>query len=484
MSFDFLRNRNPIFGASDSYKYSHPPQYPTGMVALEAYLEARSDKRWPFVQPFGIQYNVQRVFGNPITKEHIDYAQHRCALHFGNDQLFNRKPFEKIVNKYGGYWPVEVRGVPEGMKIPVKHALVVVKSLDEELAWGTNFAETKLSHLWYPMTVATLSRHCYEVIQRHLEETGNPELACWKLHDFGFRGASSEESAAIGGAAHLINFRGTDTTVALELLTDYYNIEMAGFSIPASEHSTISSWMRDGRRQLGEEAACRNMLYQYPTGLVASVSDTDDIIYACEKIWGELLHDEVLKRDGTLVIRPDSGNPVEIVMKCLRILDNKFGSRVNNKGYRVLNDKVRIIQGDGVDPVVIDMVYSVMAINGYSADNVGFGMGGALIQKVNRDDLGFAFKADEITIDSATANPVTVDKPGINAYPVHKQPKTDTSKVSKSGPLTLYLTDKGEFKDDKPGLNIGEDLMQDHVYYRTGEFPYTDSFDNIRKRAA
>jgi nicotinamide phosphoribosyltransferase len=313
---------------------------------------------------------------------------------------------------------------------------------------------------------------------KYLIQTGTPELIDYKLHDFGYRGATCDEAAAIGGSAHLANFKGTDTIPAILFLRKYYQIRMAGFSIPASEHSTISSWMRvgaPGLRREGETAAYRNMLHTYPTGLVACVSDTDDIYYACEKIWGETLHDEVLARDGVLVIRPDSGNPVEVVRRCLEILGLKFGFTVNAKGYKVLNPKVRIIQGDGVDPVSIDLILSVMAINGWSADNIAFGMGGALLQKVNRDTMKWATKCSEIDIDGTV-------------YPVFKNPVTDPGKRSKTGNLTLYaaIGQKGMnaptefYTAEIGGSPSGFDVAP--VIYDTGRAFNFSTFDQVRDR--
>src|SRR5262249_50868100 len=150
--------------------------------------------------------------------------------------------------------------------------------------------------------------------------------------------------AGIGGAAHLLNFMGTDTIQAIEIAREYYGCEMAGFSIPAAEHSTITAWGRDH-----EADAYANMLTQFPEGLVACVSDSYDVRRACREIWGEQLKDQVLARKGTLVVRPDSGDPPTIVSEVLRILGDAFGFSINGKGFKVLHPNVRVIQGDGVD---------------------------------------------------------------------------------------------------------------------------------------
>ena len=174
---------------------------------------------------------------------------------------------------------------------------------------------------------------------------------------------------------------------------DFYGEEMAGFSIPAAEHSTITAWGEDR-----EADAMANMLTQFPTGLVACVSDSFDIFQACGDIWGTQLRDEVLARDGTLVIRPDSGDPPTVLVKVLHILYEKFGGKINEKGFKVLDDHVRLIQGDAIDFDMLDKILSAMQKHGFSADNIAFGSGGGLLQKLNRDTLKFAFKCSAVQV--------------------------------------------------------------------------------------
>src|SRR5262249_50197741 len=187
-----------------------------------------------------------------------------------------------------------------------------------------------------------LSHAIRKVTLASLQRSGDPALIDFKLHDFGYRGVSSEETAGIGAAAHLINFKGTDTVAGIRMLQKFYqSTEMEGFSIPAAEHSTITAWGRENEAQ-----AYDNMLTQFPEGLVAVVSDSYNVYEACENLWGGSLRDKVLQRQGTLVVRPDSGKPREVVLKVLEILGSKFGYETNAKGYRVLNPKIRVIQGD------------------------------------------------------------------------------------------------------------------------------------------
>lgn len=403
---------------TDSYKVSHHVQYPPGTTHIYSYLESRGGT-FPTTVFFGLQYILKKYFeGVVVTAANIDEAEEMYNLHFGKN-LFNRKGWEHILNEHGGILPLSICAVPEGSVVPWLTPLVTVENTDPAVPWLTNWFETILSHMWYPITVATQSYYAKDIITQWLERTGTPAEIDMKLHDFGFRGVSSIETAGIGGAAHLVNFMGTDNIAALKLLRKYYDCEMAAFSIPASEHSTITAWGREN-----EVDAFRNMLKQYPIGLAACVSDSYDIYNACEHLWGEILRDEVLARDGTLIIRPDSGNPCEVVPRCLEILGNKFGYTVNEKGYKVLNPKVRMIQGDGINLDMINTLLSTMEEAQWSADNIAFGSGGALLQMMNRDTNKFAFKAS-----SAIINGIKV--------PVYKDPITSSNKKSKTGRFDL-----------------------------------------------
>ena len=231
---------------------------------------------------------------------------------------------------------------------------------------------------------------------------------------------SSTESAAIGGCAHLVNFMGTDTVSGLLAAKAYYHEPMAGFSIPAAEHSTITSWGREN-----EAEAYRNMLRQFakPGAIVAVVSDSYDIFHAIREHWGKTLRQEVIDSGATVVVRPDSGDPVAVVHQCMELLDEAFGHTVNGKGYKVLNH-VRVIQGDGINPTSIRAILERITSAGYATDNIAFGMGGALLQQLNRDTQKFALKCS-----AARINGHWID--------VYKDPVTDKGKQSKRGRMTL-----------------------------------------------
>ena len=247
------------------------------------------------------------------------------------------------------------------------------------------------------------------------------EKLAFKLVDFGARGVSSMETAGIGGAAHLINFMGTDTLSGVMFAKKYYNAGVAGFSIPASEHSTITSWGREN-----EVEAYKNMIQQFgkPGAIFACVSDSYDIYNAVEKLWGTELRQAVIDSGATVVIRPDSGDPVEVNRRLVEILGQKFGYTVNSKGFKVLNN-VRLIQGDGVNETTIRSILGAFTALGWSADNIAFGMGGQLLQGLDRDTLKFAMKASSACIDGEWVD-------------VFKDPITDQGKASKKGRVELW----------------------------------------------
>jgi nicotinamide phosphoribosyltransferase len=289
--------------------------------------------------------------------------------------------------------------------------------------------------------VATQSYTIKQVILDYLERTGDPTTIDFKLHDFGARGVSSLESAGIGSAAHLVNFMGTDTITGVLFAREYYNAGIAGFSIPAAEHSTITSWGRDG-----EVDAYRNILNNFakPGSIVAIVSDSYDIYNAVENLWGGELRQQVIDSGATVVIRPDSGDPVEVNRRLVEILGSKFGYTTNSKGFKVLNN-VRLIQGDGINELTVRSILGAFMAMGWSADNIAFGMGGALLQIVDRDTQKFAMKC------SAMSRDVWVEDGDLGSgwktewHDVVKDPITDPGKKSKAGRVTLWTNSGAEF---------------------------------------
>ena len=457
---------NPILN-TDSYKASHFAQYPPGTEAVFSYVEARGGP-YPEAVFFGLQAILKQEFLAPVTRADIDEAAEVLSTH---GLPFYRAGWELLLERHGGRLPLEIRAVPEGTLIPVRQPLMTVVNTDPDFFWLTSYAETALLRVWYPITVATISHGVCRIIKAALDRTADdPEAELpFKLHDFGARGVSSEASAALGGMAHLVNFKGTDTLSAIMAARRLYHEPMAGFSIPAAEHSTITSWGRDH-----EADAYANMVRQFgkPGGLYAVVSDSYDLYEAVEHLWGETLRQQVIDAGATLVVRPDSGDPVTVVAKTLHLLAGKFGATTNAKGYRVLNT-VRVIQGDGVNPVSIAAILDRITADGFSASNIAFGMGGALLQKCDRDTMQFAYKAS-----AARVNGIWRD--------VYKDPVTDTGKRSKRGLLGLVKGEGGytcvpvaaDSFEPADGMNLLTPV------YRNGELLRDDSLAAIRARAA
>jgi nicotinamide phosphoribosyltransferase len=447
---------------TDSYKASHFLQYPPGTEEISSYVESRGG-RFPHTLFFGLQAFIKQYLLTPITYDDIGEAE---ALLTAHGVPFNQAGWLRIVNEHGGHLPIEIAAVDEGEVVPTRNVLVQVRNTDRELAWVTSYIETALLRaIWYPTTVATLSLEAKRIIRGYLDRTSDdPDGQIpFKLHDFGARGVSSLESAMLGGMAHLVNFQGTDTVSALLGAQRYYGAAMAGFSIPAAEHSTITAWGRER-----EAEAYANMIDRFgqPGKIVAVVSDSYDVFHAVSELWGKKLKDQVLRSGATLVVRPDSGNPSEVVIEVARRLAVAFGASTNKAGYTVLNPCVRIIQGDGMDLEQIEVVLAALAAARFSTDNIAFGMGGGLLQKLDRDTLKWAMKASAIKINGFW-------------HDVYKDPVTDPGKVSKKGRQALIRNANGW--RSVPAAQARDNRLV--PVYRDGKLLSQTTFDAVRARA-
>lgn len=448
---------------TDSYKVSHHKQYPPKTEHVYSYFESRGGA-FDEIVFFGLQYFLKKYLaGVQVTNEKIETAERYFKAHFGKDSIFNRHGWEYIVEQHGGKLPVEIKAIPEGTVIPYHNVMMTIENTDPACYWLTNYLETLLVQVWYGSTVATQSRYMKKVLLDALEQTGDPSIIDFKLHDFGFRGVSSVETAAVGGAAHLVSFSGTDNFAGVILANEYYGEPMAGFSIPAAEHSTITSWGREN-----EIDAMRNMLDQFPDGLVAVVSDSFNIFEACKELWGNQLREKILSRDGTLVVRPDSGDPPVVVVQVLELLAEQFGTTTNEKGFKVLPPQIRVIQGDGIDREMLKTILDAMKASGWSADNVAFGSGGGLLQKMNRDTSKYAFKCASATVDG-------------NARDVFKQPITDNGKKSKAGRMKLVRRDGGFVTLLNEEANQEPDELV--TVFRDGDLLNECTFSDVRSNA-
>ncbi|MGL5042834.1 MAG: nicotinate phosphoribosyltransferase [Culicoidibacterales bacterium] len=424
---------------TDSYKLSHFQQFPDNMVYMFDYIESRGGK-YGYTRFFGLQYYLKKYLCQTITIEMLEEAKLLAQWH---GVPFNYEGWLYIINELEGKIPIRIRAVDEGSVIPNHEVLVTIESTNEHVPWVVGWVETLLMKIWYPITVATFSYKIKLMIEAFLDTTSDNKVAelPFKLHDFGYRGVSSEESAGIGGMAHLLNFKGTDTIAGLLYAKNYYNAVEPGFSVPASEHSTMTSW-----GESGEESAFRNMIkkhQQYP--IISIVADSYNYWEAVADLLGKKLKAEILAHDGFIVIRPDSGDAVTNVLFALEQSEKYFGCQLNSKGYKVLN-KIRILQGDGIsEDKIYDILRSITNFTkdnkskGYSAENLVFGCGGALLQgnsksSINRDTHKFAMKCSAIGFKKKGESQITLRE-------VFKDPITDRGKLSKKGRLDLILVD-------------------------------------------
>lgn len=445
---------------TDSYKTSHYLQYPSDVKFVSSYIESRGG-RWNRLLFYGLQMFLMEYLSKKITKEDILEAKEIITAH---GMPFNEDGWNYILNEHGGKLPLEIEAVREGSVVQTDNVLVQVRNTDPKLPWLVGYIETALLRaIWYPVAVATNSYFCKQRILTALRETGTPELIDFCLHDFGARGVSSYESAGIGGSAHMVNFKGSDTMSGIVFARKYYEADMPSFSIPASEHSTMISWGK-----ASELEAYANMVDKFASGLFACVIDSYDTFNAIE-LWGRLF-DKVKASGGRVVLRPDSGNPVTMASECLEKMMDIAGYSLNQKGYKVLPDHIRMIYGDGIDPQSIGDVLAELKLRKISSDNMAFGMGGALLQHLNRDTLKFAMKTNAVSHD------------GINWIDVRKDPATDPAKRSKSGRLALIR--QGSLYKTIRFDELGDRQNKLITVFKNGELTSKVSFEDIRTRVS
>jgi nicotinamide phosphoribosyltransferase len=453
---------------TDSYKLSHPAMFPPGMTYSHFYIEARSNKHYDALVFFGLQQLIKKHLLSPITMEDIRFANEFSGEHFGNN-IFPYDSWKYIYDVHGGYLPIIIKSVPEGTLVPTGNVLMTIESTDPRCAWLPGWLETLLLRVWYPTTVATKSYFARKLIKSYLDmSSDDPKNEIWfKLHDFGARACTSSEQAEAGGAAHLVNFMGSDTLEGIYSAYKYYGEDVYAHSVSASEHSVTTSF---GSSKINETQAYKHFIncYLREGKQLACVVDSYDSENALKNIWGSSdFVSNIKAKKGTVILRVDSGDPVQQVIMALRILEEKYGYTINSKGYRVLNN-VRVIQGDGIDVDTIDVILREITQLGYSATNVTFGMGGSLLQKVNRDTLGFAQKLSNVTVK------------GVN-YDVYKDPKTDPGKRSKEGRLGLFLTENGDYITKKLNeINHYHNVLQ--TVFCNGKLLIDENMTTIRNR--
>ena len=463
--------KDNILLLTDSYKQGHHAMLPEGTESVYSYLESRVGAKYPETVFFGLQAYLKRYFeGVVVTQDDIEEADAFCKEHFLGADFFNREMWEHIVNKHGGRLPLRIKAVAEGTPVTIGNVMMTVENTDPKCAALTNVFETILTHVWHSSNVATISRNV-KLSMKHLFDSTVEEKDYWlldyMLHDFGFRGVSSVESAGMGGAGHLVNFKGTDTIIAISYAQKYYNTkEMVGYSVAATEHSIMTA-----RGPEGEFNVVRELIRKYPDGILSVVSDSYDIENAI-RIYGTELKDNILNRnDGAkFVVRPDSlrfegDKAADQIVWILEELEKYFGSTVNTKGFKELNPRVGVIWGDGISADEIEESLSKIVERGFTARSCVFGMGGGLLQKHNRDTQRNAFKCS-----AQKRNGEWVD--------IFKDPK-DKSKVSKRGRLALVQDEFCNFHTVPEGTD--GDLLK--TVFENGELVNELTWKEVRKNA-
>lgn len=457
--------------ATDSYKFSHAFAYPKNVTGMFSYIEARTGGK-DIIIPFGMQRLIQNYFQEPIIAADIDEAEAFAAAH---GEPFSRKTWEYVLEKYNGMMPLTIRAVPEGTPVRSGNAVVTIMCLDEKLEehvfWLCSYFETLiLRGVWYPSTIASMDYDVKRTILDMYQRTGaDINMIPYSYNCFGARGATAHEQAQIAGV-HAVNFQGSDTIEGIVDINHWYNCAMAAFSVPATEHSVECSFGLNPEQEL---VYLRHVLQNLgkPGGIVSIVIDGRDVYRAAETLC-TTMKDEIIASGCKVVFRPDSGDMMEVVPRILRMQAATFGATKNAKGFLKINH-VGIIQGDGVDHLAIRSLLGKMMAMGFAADNVVFGSGGALLQKVNRDTYKWAQKASAIRVDGKWIG-------------IAKDPITDPGKKSKEGVLTLARSKMtgqlSTVRIDQGMDSEFEDVMV--TIYRNGEFFNFTTLAEVRARCA
>lgn len=467
---------------TDVYKMGHMVMYPAGLTKIHSYLQARSTKKYPHTVFFGLRYLIDEYLDNPALFPTVDDVEEFMNI---KDSILgpieNDPVREKLLALVElGYWPIKIEAVPEGTVLPVGNLMATFESTHPDFPWVVGFLESLFLKLWNTCTVATASREyrdiCLEYARKYADDSF---YVNFQIHDFGYRGASSEETAMLSGMAHLINFFGTDTVPAVWGAMMYYNADPGvGLSVPASEHSVMCAYGMDK-----EIDAFRTIMETFPSGILSLVSDTYDLWNVLE-VYARRLKDQIMARSGApinkVVFRPDGGYPPYIVAGdptvddpdspwakgAIQILDEVFGSTVNSKGLKVLHPSVGLIYGEGMTRDRVRETFDLLIAKGYSPENVVFGVGGLLLQAHNRDDMDFALKAVYAEVDGEHRD-------------LQKNPVTSRKKASKKGRQRLITNEDGTFETlpwhegEPTGLEL---------YYLDGKTHHFDSFADIRQR--
>jgi len=479
----------------DGYKLDHRRQYPDGTEYVYSNWTPRGS-RLPDVKEVvfvGLQYFLEKYLGEEFDKffeadvdEVCKKYERRVNAYLGPNQIGSDhiRELHEL-----GYLPLEFKALPEGTLTPLRVPMLTVENTDPRFGWLVNYLETIMSaSLWVPMTSATLAKRMRVLFEDYAEKTGSPkEFVDWQGHDFSFRGMGGLESAQMSGLGHLTQFTGTDTIPAIEFVEDYYGVPsedyLIGGSVAATEHSVMCAG-----GETSEYDTFKRLLNLYPVGILSVVSDTWDLWKVLTEIVPSL-YNEIMERDGKLVIRPDSGDPSDILcglqgrevgsegtpeMKgVVELLWDIFGGTITETGHKLLDSHIGVIYGDAINYERAQDILSRLEAKGFASANVVFGMGSFGYQYQTRDTFGFAMKATNVVIDG-------VEKP------IFKDPVTDNgTKKSLKGRIIVVEGENGLEAVDQMVVgkadHYGPDLLT--TVWKDGKFVKKYTFDEVRANA-
>ena len=443
---------NPLL-LTDGYKVDHRRQYPTGTTLVYSNWTPRMSRLGNIdkVVFFGLQYFLKKYVIEDFEKDFFSQAKEvvvkKYARRINNYLGPNAVGTDHIARLHDlGYIPMVFKALPEGSSVPLRIPMFTMYNTVDEFFWLTNYFETLLSTtVWMPCNSATIAKAYRRILDNFAEETSTtPEFVDWQGHDFSMRGMAGLEAATISGAAHLLSFRGTDTIPSIDFLKEYYGAdsepELIGGSVAATEHSVMSMGTDTGEF----ETFKRLITEVYPNGIVSIVSDTWDLWKVLTNFLPRL-KSEVLARDGKLVIRPDSGDPVKIICGnpegktesekkgVIELLWDEFGGKVNYKGYKELDHHIGAIYGDSITLERAEKICTTLKSKGFASTNVVLGVGSFTYQYNTRDTFGFAMKA-------------TYGEVNGEGREIYKDPITDDGTKKSARGLMKVIKENGCFK--------------------------------------
>ncbi len=437
---------NPLL-LTDGYKLDHRRQYPEKTTLVYSNWTPRKSRIEGIdkVVFFGLQYFIKKYlmemfdtefFGRPKT-EILRQYERRINNYLGEHSV----GVQHIADLHDlGYLPIVIKALPEGTEVPMRVPMFTLYNTKPEFFWLTNYFETLMSTvIWMPCTSATIAKAYRKVLDRYAEETSTqPGFVDWQGHDFSMRGMAGIEAAMLSGAGHLLSFTGTDTIPAIDFMEKYYgansDAELIGGSVAATEHSVMC--MGTLEDELGTFK--RLITEVYPAGIVSIVSDTWDL-WKVLTDYLPALKSDILARNGKVVIRPDSGDPVDIICGnpegdspavqkgVIELLWDVFGGTTNDKGYKELDPHIGAIYGDSITVERAKAICERLKAKGFASTNIVLGIGSYTYQYNTRDTFGFAMKA-------------TYGEVGGNGRAIFKDPVTDDG-AKKSAKGLLQITD-------------------------------------------